>query len=154
MNPRIKKQLKAHRKHGEPRKRHWRARLDGGDMFFHGYPHIRRALYADNLDSYSFRIDGKEWLKADKRGNVMIRQGYSSDGCSCAPDFKRAINACVLHDALRQAHETDEGCPWSRDDADKSFKLAMDRAGFKMSGLYYWAVAGFFGRIYSKLKGK
>lgn len=94
-----------------------------------------------------------EWLHLDPDGTLTVRRGYGTDGCTAAPDFPRALPACVLHDALRQATTLDPDCPWTRGEADLIFRKVMRANGFNWLGcwIYYLAVAGPTGWIYSSL---
>lgn len=61
---------------------------------------------------------------------VSIPKGYSWDGCTFAPDFKKTYFASCLHDSLYQYKV-------GRKLADKVFYSRMKREGFKLSKLYY-----------------
>ena len=32
----------------------------------------------------------RNWILANKKGELIIKAGYASDGCSCSPDFEKA----------------------------------------------------------------
>lgn len=62
-----------------------------------------------------------------------LKQGYTSDGCTFAPDFW-IRDACVVHDVLLQFN------PVSSFRADWIYFLLMLKKGFVLAPLYYAAV--------------
>lgn len=144
-----------------PSERRWTCQL-AADWTIH-LPRLAGRVAA----SYYFRVvktgraggsaaptEVREWLRLDPDGRLTIRAGYATDGCSLVPDFARALPGCVLHDALRQANSLDPACPWTRAEADHSFRETLRAFGFNWFGswLYYIGVAGPTGWLYSWLK--
>lgn len=101
---------------------------------------------------FSTEVDGFciNWVKI-VNGQVNIRKGYSCDGCSCAPDFYDALIGCFLHDALRQCVTVDPNCPFTSKETDICFYNCMKESKFKFTSIYFRAVSGPLGWIFSRL---
>jgi hypothetical protein len=100
------------------------------------------------LPDVSFRDrDQREWMRFED-GDIIIREGYASDGCTCAPTTKKNIRGAFFHDAgyqfLKTAHMV-----LSKDQWDSIFYAAMRNDGFLLRGPYYHAVSK-FGHLYLK----
>jgi hypothetical protein len=109
-----------------------------------------------------------EWLEILDDGKIIVKGsnpgGYAWDGCSPkwnfidlivgTPDGRLDFNtdkqityyASMIHDALYQ-YKGD--IRFSRKEVDQLFKLNLRRAGFMLSGIYY-----FFVRLFGGLYGK
>lgn len=74
-------------------------------------------------------------------GMVVIRKGYSWNGCNFAIDTPQTYRASCIHDALYQYQ------PISRLNADNLFFDVLLKNRFKFAPLYYLAVR-LFGWIY------
>jgi len=90
------------------------------------------------------------WLKC-VNGYVTIYEGYAWDGCTLAPDCNENMIACLYHDALRQCVTNDPDCPFNREASDNVFHKLMIETKFKFAYLYYKAVSGPSGWVFSKL---
>lgn len=72
---------------------------------------------------------------------ITVKEGYSFDGATCAPDFERVMRAALLHDALWQCLKC--GVNWYEySDADHFFLQVMAQDGFNwfLRNTYYLAV--------------
>lgn len=81
-----------------------------------------------------------------KNGYIIIKKGFKCDGCSMSPDFKKAIRACIIHDALyKYLKNIGKGALITRKQADGCFKFFMKQDGFKLRCVYFRAVRVFGG---------
>lgn len=96
---------------------------------------------------------GRWWLKLGPHYKITVRDGYAWDGCSpkfakIGPlyfgtiDAKRNAKASCVHDALYQ-YGLVTGFPYKKKDADVTFYNILVKYGFKLAGLYHWAVDKF-----------
>ena len=101
-------------------------------------------------DTISFRDKhGIEWMRLapceNNRCILTIREGYSWNGATAAPDFCLFLETLV-HDVLYQFRHT-EHFPFSRLQCDQAFYDLMRLAGFPLAPIYFAAVnvfGGFF----------
>lgn len=111
---------------------------------------VQRVYYLSTLlqiQDYNYEFSEGKFIQV-ANGIVKIDAGYAHDGCSCSPDFRKALPSCVLHDALMQCVLFDPKCPFKTKHAHLAFKSQMNKDKFWGASLYYWAVASIFGRIY------
>lgn len=112
---------------------------------------------------HSFRDDkGKEWARLEDAA-LMIRAGYSWDGCSPklavagrwvgTPDFPETRMASLVHDVGYQFLHLP--CfPFDRHEIDGMFREIMRRRGFKLGVVYFgavWALGGIH-RIFNRAR--
>lgn len=84
---------------------------------------------------------------------VTICSGYQFDGCSCSPDFKKALLGCCIHDALIQfldIHPT----AFSIEDAHEAMFQIHKSSRFKLARVYYAAVSSWLGKVYIFIKNR
>lgn len=97
--------------------------------------------------------EGRWWLKLGPHYKVTVRCGYAWDGCSPkiakigklyigTIDTKNNWQGSCVHDALYQFGMVNE-FPYTKKDADVTFYNILKKYGFKLAGLYYWAVDKF-----------
>ena len=116
----------------------WRVKRD---FFFHvkGIP--------VELDLKLKGKDGKTYAHLHW-SHINMMEGYQFDGCTCAPDFKRALPGCCVHDALLQMlKENPEAFPESV--AHKTMLEIHRSSCFSLRKLYYYAVAGWPRKLYN-----
>ena len=87
-----------------------------------------------------------------------IHIGYEFDGCTCAPDaedgsilcqlFGNALDGCCWHDLLRQMMDAHPG-RLTVQMTDQAMLEVHTERGFQFRNLYYAAVKGPIGRLYS-----
>ena len=70
-------------------------------------------------------------------GVIIVKEGYSWDGCSYAPDTERTLAASLVHDVLYQFRVVD------RNKCDKIFYELLVLYDFNFSLLYYAGVRTF-----------
>lgn len=73
---------------------------------------------------------------------LTIFPGYHFDGCTGAPDFKRAILGCGVHDALIQMLEDNQRA-YKRSQADKALLQVQRKSRFALAFLYFAAVLSY-----------
>lgn len=103
-----------------------------------------------------------EWFRLFEGGKIIIKKGYSWDGCSPKVKiFGKIIGtwdgknnstyyASMLHDVLYQYKRE---IPFSRLEVDKQFKKDLEKINFKYTNIYYFFVRK-FGGMYGKWKIK
>ena len=94
--------------------------------------------YSKELQGYFFN---NEWISI-VNGHITIREGYSWNGCTFAPDFKSTIDASCVHDAFYQFHFA------PRKVADKVFYDLLKQNKFMLAKIYYISVRLFGGLFY------
>ena len=96
----------------------------------------------------------------DSDGNVIIYlnkniiticKGYQFDGCSCAPDFDRALVGCCVHDALIQLLES-YPIIFKYQDAHDALLEVQTISKFKLRWVYYLVVSSWLGKLYRYFK--
>ena len=86
-------------------------------------------LFSKELIGYFFN---NEWISI-VNGYITIREGYSWNGCTFAPDFEATIDASCVHDAMYQ-FEIDKEL------ADKTFYDLLKQNKFPLAKIYYISV--------------
>lgn len=105
---------------------------------------------AKDCGHHDFRdAAGRVWLEF--RGTIaIVKEGYSWNGASCAPDFESVIPASAAHDAFCQFLNTP--CfPLTKAEVDRAFLDLMPR-GFVFRHVY-WAAVRAFGGVYARFSG-
>ena len=74
-----------------------------------------------------------EWISI-VNGYITIREGYSWNGCTFAPDFETTLDASCVHDAFYQFHFA------PRKVADKVFYDLLKQNKFIFAKIYYISV--------------
>jgi hypothetical protein len=93
-----------------------------------------------------YDCDRKQWATLEAGGWLTIYDGYPFDGCTGAPDFKRALRGCCVHDVLLRIRYL-YPMYLKISDADNAFDEIMLRDQFFLRSLYSGAV-----RLYRKIK--
>lgn len=101
----------------------------------------RVKVYSHVLRNKTFKDDFITCVK----GHITIKKGFEYDGCSMSPDFKAALGACTVHDALYRYIKFNGTGIISRKDADRAFKEEMKEENFFFTNTYYYAVRIFGG---------
>ena len=101
--------------------------------------------------------DGQVYFTLDN-GCITIRKGYRWDGLDWSPDFRCAMEASLVHDALYQWIEARKTRERFRECADQHFYcLAKNTCGPRLASMMYrairgyqtgWLVGGFLGGIW------
>ena len=116
-----------------------------------------KKLSVKPLKKLEGKYKGKTWLEIYPSGMMIIKNGYSWDGCSpkfyiCGKEFgtpdgpinsetqkPETYYASLVHDALYQFKENIDQYI-TRKQADKLFYQLMKENSFKFSSLYYFIV--------------
>jgi hypothetical protein len=131
------------------------------------FVHFENVYIKTNIINHPFVIE-KGWLEITEDGLIIVKAsnpgGYAWDGCSPKWNFIDLIfgtpdgrfdyktdkqityYASMIHDALYQYKSQIE---LSRKDVDIIFKLNLQKSGFMLGRIYYYAVrlfGGFYGR--------
>ena len=98
-------------------------------------------------ETISFRDkNGIEWMRLAPTlvGHTLltIREGYSWDGATKAPDCEPVMLASLVHDVLYQFRHT-QHFPFSRAECDAAFYDLMHLRKFLLAGVYHAAVKAF-----------
>ena len=88
---------------------------------------------------------------------IIVREGYSWDGCSVVPDAPGTRRASCVHDALYQfSRQIADAWGWSVNQvlrwANKAFRWLMHKDHCPVTGLYYAGVS-IFGTAYHTIAG-
>ena len=86
-------------------------------------------LHSKELQGYFFN---NEWISI-VNGYITIREGYSWNGCTLAPDFETTLDASCVHDAMYQ-FELDKEL------SDKTFYDLLKQNKFIFAKIYYISV--------------
>lgn len=92
------------------------------------------AKWANVKNELGFFHDGL-LLATLRRGLLTIKQCYTSDGATLAPDFDRVIPACFVHDFICQFYRH-RLAPFKRSDGDQLFRDIMRLHEFEYRHIY------------------
>ena len=96
-------------------------------------------------------LDNKGRLLAEhKDGKTIIHKGYSIDGATCAPDFRRGMRGFFVHDLYLQFLDKYPGA-FPEQLAHDAMREMHWVDNFKLAGLYYWAVSSWPRRAYVRV---
>ena len=95
------------------------------------------SVYLPDLPE-NFKYSGENF-NVDNR-NLQILYGFTFDGCSCSPDFEKALKGCCVHGAL---YIIVRGGLLAREIADKCLLFIHKQEGFSLRYVYYYAVKWF-----------
>lgn len=89
-----------------------------------------------DLTAYSHQLKDtyfiNDWLVINA-GHVIVKKGYSWNGCTLAPDTKETYVASCLHDAMYQFK-------LGRKLSDRVFYELLKQHGFRFAKFYYISV--------------
>lgn len=110
-----------------------------------------KALRSIYHERHLFGRNG-EILATVARGRLIICEGFSSDGATCALDFKRCLRGVFVHDALLAFYRAYPGFFDERLAHDAMLEIhAADK--FALRHIYYYAVSRWPSRIFRLLCG-
>jgi len=82
--------------------------------------------------------------------HITLYEGYRFDGCTCAPDFCRALPGCAVHDALLQILDCAPGLFTEQLAHEQLYHIHKEHR-FPLAKLYYWFVAGWPRKLYNQI---
>jgi hypothetical protein len=83
--------------------------------------------------------------------HITLYEGYRFDGCTCAPDFCRALPGCAVHDALLQMLDMDPEL-FTEQLAHEQLYHTHKEHRFLLAKVYYWAVSGWPRKLYNQMR--
>jgi hypothetical protein len=105
-----------------------------------------KALRSIYHERHLFGRNG-EILATVARGRLTIREGFSSDGATCAPDFRRCLRGVFVHDVLLALYRAYPGFFDEHIVHDAMLEVhTADR--FALRHIYYYAVSGWLYRVF------